>query len=157
LFHWAHAAGLRDADAADLVQDVFVVLLRKLPEFEYDRSGSFRAWLRTVTLNKWRDHVRSRASQPAAVSAETLNELPEPGDGGVFSEIEYRRHLLHRLLELIRPEFQEKTWQAFREHTLEGRPAAAVGADLGMTEGAVYSARFRVMVRLRAELAGLLD
>jgi RNA polymerase sigma-70 factor (ECF subfamily) len=86
-----------------------------------------------------------------------LDELAEPGDGDAFTELEYRRHLLQRTLELIRPEFQEKTWWAFREHTLEGRPAAAVGAELGMTEGAVYSARFRVMSRLRDELAGFLD
>ena len=49
LFYWGRRAGLQSADAADLVQDVFEVLLRKLPEFQYDRQKSFRSWLRTVT------------------------------------------------------------------------------------------------------------
>lgn len=58
LFFWARRLGLRDADAADLVQDVLVLLVRKLPEFSYDRNKSFRAWLRTVTLNCWRNGAR---------------------------------------------------------------------------------------------------
>ena len=49
LFFWARRLGLRDADAADLVQDVLTLLVRNLPEFSYDRNRSFRAWLRTVT------------------------------------------------------------------------------------------------------------
>jgi RNA polymerase sigma-70 factor (ECF subfamily) len=63
LFAWARRLGLRDADAADLVQDVLVLLVRKLPEYTYDRNRSFRAWLRTVTLNCWRNRGR-RAELP---------------------------------------------------------------------------------------------
>jgi len=42
LFFWARRAGLEQHDAGDLVQDVFGVLLCKLPEFRYYRSRSFR-------------------------------------------------------------------------------------------------------------------
>src|SRR5215469_10776017 len=55
MYHWAHRIRLQDQDAADLVQDVFTVLVQKLPEFRYDRQRSFRAWLKTVLLNKWRE------------------------------------------------------------------------------------------------------
>src|SRR5271154_45229 len=65
LFAWADRAGLQSHDAADLVQDVFVLLLRKLPEFTYDSRQSFRGWLRTVALNKWRE---SRRRQPPLAS-----------------------------------------------------------------------------------------
>src|SRR5262245_41800561 len=41
LFQWARRAGLKGEDAADLVQEVFVLLVRKLPEFEYDPSKGF--------------------------------------------------------------------------------------------------------------------
>ena len=61
LFHWARGVGLPRQDAADLVQDVLLLLVRKMPDFRYDRSRSFRAWLRTVTLNKWREQQRRRA------------------------------------------------------------------------------------------------
>jgi RNA polymerase sigma-70 factor (ECF subfamily) len=52
LFGWARRLGLQDADAADLVQDVFTVLAVKLPEFRYDPRLGFRRWLRTVFLNR---------------------------------------------------------------------------------------------------------
>ncbi len=40
---------------------------------------------------------------------------------------------------------------------MEGQPAAEVAAELGLTVGAVCAARFRVLDRLRNELAGLLE
>src|SRR5262245_60040259 len=60
LYFWARRTGLQQADAADLVQEVLAVLFRKLLEFTYDKQRSFRNWLRTVTLNKWRETVRRR-------------------------------------------------------------------------------------------------
>ena len=77
LFHWARGAGLRDPDAADLVQDVLVVLVRKLPEFHYDPRKSFRAWLRTVTLNKWRERLR-RAPRPRRKAPRRSTNWPAP-------------------------------------------------------------------------------
>src|ERR1700756_3431118 len=58
LFYWTRRMGLQESDAADLVQDVFAVLVHKLPAFDYDPRKSFRAWLRTVLHNKWRDQRR---------------------------------------------------------------------------------------------------
>src|SRR5262249_2182105 len=42
LYHWACRMGMQQSDAADLVQEVFTVLVAKLPEFVYDRQKSFR-------------------------------------------------------------------------------------------------------------------
>ncbi len=58
LYTWARHFGLGEADAADLVQEVFTTLVVKLPEFRYEPGKGFRNWLRTVILNKWRDHLR---------------------------------------------------------------------------------------------------
>src|SRR5262245_32982810 len=73
LYFWARRTGLQEADAADLVQQVLAILVRKLPEFSYDREKSFRNWLRTVTLNEWRAWQRRLAQQPAAAA---LDDLP---------------------------------------------------------------------------------
>src|ERR1700722_3362463 len=62
LLYWARRRGLQDTDAADLVQDVLIVLVRKLPEFQYQPGRSFRGWLRTVLMNKWRDRRRPAAT-----------------------------------------------------------------------------------------------
>jgi RNA polymerase sigma-70 factor (ECF subfamily) len=153
LLYWARQLGLQESDAADLVQDVFTVLVQKLPEFHYDRHKSFRAWLRTITLNKWRDHRRRPTPLPLNAGAEPA----EPTGPNVFAEAEYRQHLVGRALELMQTDFQPATWKAFWEHGVCGRPAAAVAAELGLTAGAVYAAKFRVLDRLRKELRGLLD
>src|SRR5438874_1167415 len=70
IFSWARRVGLQEQDAADLVQEVFVTLLQVLPTFTYDRHRSFRRWLRTVTLNKWRNNrkqpVNRQVREPGA-------------------------------------------------------------------------------------------
>jgi RNA polymerase sigma-70 factor (ECF subfamily) len=156
LLHWTRRLGLQEADGADLVQEVLAVLVRKLPGFRYDEQGSFRAWLRTVTLNKWRDwRERRRPLQwdegrdPPSRDGHEAVEL--------FEETEYRRHLVGRALELMRPDFQPGTWKAFWEHGVVGRPAVEVAAELGVGAGVVYSAKFRVLDRLRKELRGLTE
>src|SRR5262245_43331242 len=61
IYAWARRAGLPPDDAADLVQDVFALLVTKLPAFVYDPARhSFRGWLPTVTLNRWREQARRR-------------------------------------------------------------------------------------------------
>src|SRR3974390_3634829 len=49
----ARDAGLGDEDAQDVVQNTFVYLARRMPNFRYDRSrGSFKSWLRVVTRSR---------------------------------------------------------------------------------------------------------
>jgi RNA polymerase sigma-70 factor (ECF subfamily) len=156
LFHWARVRGLQASDAADLVQDVFTALVQKLPSFQYDASRSFRAWLRTVTNNLWVDRQRVLARQPLAGS-ERLADAAEPDSALALEEEEYRSYLVGRALKLMQSDFAAKTWQAVWAHAVEGRPAAEVAAQLGLTTAAVCCAKFRVIQRLRAELDGLLE
>jgi RNA polymerase sigma-70 factor (ECF subfamily) len=153
IYYWARRSGLQPHDAADLVQDVFAVLVRKLPEFTYDRDKSFLGWLRAVTLNKWRERQRQRTVPAVDVGA--ADDVPAP-DGEDLWESEYRRQVVARALEIMRTDFQPATWKACWGLVVEGRPAAEVAAELGLTVGAVHAARFRVLARLRQELAGLL-
>lgn len=156
LYHWARRAGLQDPDAADLVQDVFTILVRKLPEFALDSRKSFRAWLRTVTLNQWRDHCKRRARRPVVSNGSALDSVEAPEDPA-FWEVEYRRCLVDRALGIMRAEFQPTTWQACWQVVVEERPAAEVARELGISENAVYIARCRVLRRLRSELEGLFE
>jgi RNA polymerase sigma-70 factor (ECF subfamily) len=157
LYHWARHLGLNEPDAADLVQEVFTTLVQRLPEFQYDPSKGFRRWLRTVLVNRWRNHVRDRAAAPANGGPDGLAEVAAPEDSGAFGEAEYRQYLVNRALRVMQTEFSPRTWQACWEHVAVGRPAAEVAAELGISVGSVYVAKSRVMSRLRQELAGLLD
>ena len=156
LVAWTRRLGLPRQEAADLLQDIFTVLVEKLPTFKYDAGKSFRAWLKTVLLNRWRNDLRKRAGVKiqgddglSEIAAE--DELPE------FEEEEYRSYLVRRALDLMRAEFQPATWTACWEFVVRDRPAAEVAAELGITVNAVYLAKSRVLRRLREELAGLLD
>lgn len=153
LYRWARGSGLVEADAADFVQEVFVVLLRELPRFRYDANRSFRAWLRTVFRHKWAERAR-RPRLPSDAAADVA-DVADPGDGP--SDSDYRAHLVRMALGRLRGEFTPATWQAFDEHVRLGRPVADVARDLGTTTNAVYVAKSRVLSRLRLELAGLLD
>ncbi|HEY1189769.1 MAG TPA: sigma-70 family RNA polymerase sigma factor [Gemmata sp.] len=153
LYQWSRARGLQDADAVDLVQDVFALLVRKLPEFRYDSGKSFRGWLRTVALNRWRETVRNRGARVGGDAG--LEQLVAPDDSW-FGETEFRLHVVRRVMELIKHDFHEDTWRAFWDHAVTGRPAPLVARDLRTTPGAIYAAKVRVIARLREELAALL-
>ncbi len=156
LCQWARHLGFQAQDEADLVQDVFTVLVRKLPEFRYDPQKRFRGWLWTVTANKARER-RRRVPQPAQAGPEVLAELLAREDAEPISETEYREYLVRRALEVMREEFQPTTWKAFWECVTAKRPAAEVAAELDMSIDSVYAAKSRVLRRLRRELEGLLD
>ena len=75
MFHWARKVGLQQSDAADLVQDVLSIVFRRLPDFQYDTSGSFRGWLRMVTLNKFREKKRKRVTEVSIASNSVLEQI----------------------------------------------------------------------------------
>jgi RNA polymerase sigma-70 factor (ECF subfamily) len=153
LLYWARKLGLPEADAADLVQDVLVVIVRKMPEFQYEPGKTFRGWMRTVLMNKWRD--RPRRGTPGEL--DSANEPPAPSDPDDLEEREYRLYITSRALQLMSSDFEPATWKACWETVVGGRSAAEVAAELGVSVNAVYLAKSRVLGRLRRDLEGLLD
>jgi RNA polymerase sigma factor (sigma-70 family) len=158
---WLCAQILQPADVDDLVQDVLAILLRELPDFQHNgRKGAFRAWLRGTLLNRLRDFRRQKpfrsfadpdgAEWPLDQLADDHSELSRQWDR------EHDQNVVNRLLLLIAADFEARTWQAFRAFVMEGRPAADVAADLGMSVGAVWSAKSHVLKRLRQEATDLL-
>jgi RNA polymerase sigma-70 factor (ECF subfamily) len=157
LFDVARRYGLQEADAADVVQDVFVVLARKLPTFQSEPARRFRAWLRTVLLNRWRNQRRRVTAALVVPAGQTLPEVTVPDPADLFADDEYCRALALRALDLMRTEFADSTWRACWEQVVNDRPAAEVAQELGITRNMAYLARSRVLAQLRGELAGLLD
>jgi RNA polymerase sigma-70 factor, ECF subfamily len=155
LYRWAQQFGFGHAESADLVQDVFVALLKALPEFRYDRRRSFRAWLCTLARNRFRDARRKHAPAPAGSGLDGLPAIANPALE--VDETEYRHYLADRALQLAKQEFADGTWRAFWGVVVDSRPANDVAAELGITPNAVYLARGRVLRRLREALEGLMD
>jgi RNA polymerase sigma-70 factor (ECF subfamily) len=157
LYRWARRLGLQEADAADLVQEVFILLVQHLADFHYQPGKRFRAWLWTIFLNKWRERGRQAAARPPLAADVDPASLPAPDTSEAVGETEYRRYVVGRALRLMQADFEPSTWQACWNYLVEGRPAAEVATALGMTVNAVHLAKSRVLRRLRRELEGLLD
>lgn len=153
LRRWAGRFGVNDGAAEDLLQDVFLLLIRKLPDLQYDPERSFRAWLWTVFRRAALAWLK-RQPRPRT-SLEQLEELASPDSIVEATEAEYRRYLLGRITEIVQADFPGTTWDIFQLVALQGRPAAEVAVEFGVTVNAVYLARSRVMARLRLELVGL--
>jgi RNA polymerase sigma-70 factor (ECF subfamily) len=156
LLLWARQQGFQEADAEDLVQEVLVKLVRELPAYQRGEGQSFRGWLFRVSVNQCRDFRRRRATR-ALPGPDGLGEVCDAAPVSELEEAEYRRLLVRRALDVVRPDFNESTWTAFQAVMVEGRPVAAVAAELNLSPNAVYLARHRVLKRLHEELAGLLE
>ena len=163
-YSWCRQAGLKSHDAADVVQEVFRSVFKHIDDFRRDRPGdSFRGWLRTIARNKVRDHWRRERVRPGAVGGTEahvrLSQVPdnEPPDESEIDNSNEAHVVLRRALELVRSEFENRTWQAFWLTAVEDRDPGQVGAELGMTANAVYIAKSRVLSRVRAEFGELID
>lgn len=157
VYGFARKRGLQDADAADLMQDVMRSVSKAIQKLDYDRrQGMFRGWLFTITRNKIFNHLSAKRIRPQASGDENTNRLlesqPDGNDGADDWEMEYQRRLAAIAMERIRSEFQENTWQAFRLTAIEGVAAAEAAKQVGMSSGAIYVAKSRVLARLKEEV-----
>ena len=158
LHQWAEQRGFQAADAADLVQNVLVKLMYEVPRYTKAEGRSFRAWLAQVLANAGHDYRRRRATRalPGAVGLAEVGRDEAPA-AEQLEEAGYREQLVRRGLEIVRKDFNDQTWAAFTGVVIDDRPAAAVAAELKVTENAVYLARHRVLTRLRQEIEAFLD
>jgi RNA polymerase sigma-70 factor (ECF subfamily) len=153
----ARRVGAAREDAADLVQDVFAVLLREMPEFRYRPGLRFRGWLLTIVRNKWLNRLNRIRAAPPAAGVAALETVAVPDNVAEMTEEEYRANLVRRALQLMQAEFADADWKACWRNLVEERPAAEVAEELGLTVNQVYLAKSRILHRLRTELEGLLD
>ncbi|MFI5455390.1 MAG: RNA polymerase sigma factor [Isosphaerales bacterium] len=158
--HWLNRVPGLGAEADDLAQEVFVVVIREIPRFQRRREGSFRAWLRQVTVNKVRTHRRKRHRRPAVgldPADGFLDRLSDPnGDLAREWDMDHDRHVFEKLLAVVQPDFGPITWEAFRRFALDGLPAARVAGETGLSVNAVIQAKARILKRLRQEAGELL-
>jgi RNA polymerase sigma-70 factor (ECF subfamily) len=158
LYHWVRRGNIGRDEADDMVQDLLVTLLEQLPNWQYDRNQSFRAWLKTITLNRCRDYWRKKRPKLLDGSERDWDRWASDNDpADLFAVEQFNAYLSQRSLEIMTSRFEAPTVKAFMRHAIDGLSAATVAAELGLTEGAVYAAKSRVMRALRDELDGLLE
>lgn len=165
VYGFARKRGLQDADAADLMQDVLRSVSSAIGRLEYDRSqGSFRGWLFTITRNKVFNFLSARRIRPQASGDTSTNRMlasqPDGSDPtGINNdqswEMEYQRRIAALAMDRVKGEFQEKTWRAFWLTAVEGVAAAEASQQIGLSPGAIYVAKSRVLARLKDEVEAM--
>jgi RNA polymerase sigma-70 factor (ECF subfamily) len=157
VYSWCRRAGLQAPDAADVLQETLQAVAAGIRSFQHGGPGqTFRGWLWTIARNKLRDYFRRRNIQPQALGGtdgdEELQRLIADDESQSESLPASASPLFARALELVRAEFEPRTWDAFWRTTVDGQATDQVAADLGLTANAVYKAKSRVLARLRHEL-----
>ena len=157
VYRMARRRGLQDADAQDVIQQVFVSVSRSIDGWKGGEDlPPFRAWLTTVTRNAITKALtrqpRDRASGSSAV-VDQLNALPSPEVATAEIVQETRREIVRWCKERIRGEFTESTWDIFWQTSVNAVPIAEVAAHSGRSVGAIYVARHRVLTRLKEKVA----
>jgi RNA polymerase sigma-70 factor, ECF subfamily len=133
--------GARPA-AEDATSAVFTRALASLPNY---RDGSFRGWLFTIAHRVVADHYRAeRPAAPLADAARLPDAAPSPEEAAVAGET---GRTIRGLLAALPPDQRR-----LLELRLAGLTDAEIARVLGRSHGAVRTAQYRTLVRLRALL-----
>lgn len=158
VYDWGMRKGLQPADAADVLQQVFVSVGQGIDQAQWDRPGdSFRGWLWTIFRSRLMDFYRDRRRQPQALNDGDGSELVDDETTEMSPHTVEGEHLLlvRRTLEIIRLDFSQATWQAFWRSSVEGHATSDIARDLNLSPAAVCMCRSRVLRRLRETLCEL--
>lgn len=140
VFRCLRGLGVRDSQLEDALQDVFVVVQRKLPEFE--PRAELRTWLYAIALRVARKYKERARREPASLEAARerdpeLSSAPEPShDSSLESE---RLALARRALSALDDDKRE----IFVLARVEQMSAPEIAGLLGIPLNTVYS-RLRV-------------
>lgn len=155
IFRFACSRGLQPADAEDVTQRVLAAVVDKVQSWEPEvNRGSFGAWLFRVTRNLAAKTWNDRMTQPLQ-----YDELDAPeaipgvsaSDATLF-QTEYRRALFHWAADRVRDQVQPVTWRAFWLTAVEQQAASSVAKELHISVASVYTAKCRMLSRIRTEI-----
>ena len=162
VYKWCRREGLNHDEAEDVGQEVFRAVFKGIDRFRREKAAdTYRGWLWSITRNKVSDLWRGKFGQAQAAGGtamkNAIEQVPEWVEEYSLSThvVDDKTEIVHRALQLVKVEFREKTWQAFWLITMEQKSAQDVAQQLDMKLGAIYTAKSRVLRRLREELADL--
>ena len=159
LYRFCLAKGLQPADAQDVLQDVLAAVLKRIPSWDPDTSrGSFRGWLFRVARNIAVDAIVARGGRNVARGGSEdhliLSQLPASREHETSAfELQYQRSLFEWASSQVKSEVRDVTWNSFCMTAIEGRTADQVANELGVSVGSVYTAKCRVVARIRNKVA----
>jgi RNA polymerase sigma-70 factor (ECF subfamily) len=168
IYKVARSSGLTDAEAQDVVQNTFIYLSRRMPNFRYDPArGAFKSWLRVVTRSRISIFRRQQKADEKFLGqlqhdaddqrAAEIEEIPDPA-GDALDEVwqrEWEENLLARATGGVRARVNAQHFLIFRLSTLNQVPLKQVAKQLHLSLPQVYLARHRVSRLLGEEVQRL--
>lgn len=139
-FVWRVVArlGVRPSSVEDVAQEVFVVVHRKLSDFE--GMSSIRTWLYQIARRAVLDHQRTvRRKEPPKEGSDAVDvdHLASPGEGS--PEMSAARAEAVRLLHVILGDMGHEKREVFILAELEQMPAPEIAEAIGINVNTVYS------------------
>ena len=156
VFEICRRKGLQHADATDITQEVLSQVANAIGSYRHDQPGAtFRGWLYCITRNLTVDFFRRRGKDPLATATALLDwdQIKEPSvqESREF-QLEFRKQMFSVVAKSVQSQVAAKTWAVFWKTEVEGSDIESTAKALGMTHGAVYVARSRVIAKLRKEV-----
>lgn len=164
IYSVALKAGLRQAEAEEVVQETVICVARDIQKFKRDRRlGSFKSWL--CNLTRWRiaDQLQKRTGLMQGDGAgaprkyQPLEEVPDLTDhtAGPDWEREWQAHLLKAAIQRVKQHVREEQFQLFDLYVTREWPIPRICQTLGVSQTKVYLAKLRITRLLRKEVARL--
>ena len=159
IYVWCRRFDLQSCDARDVSQQVLHSVSRSIGTFSKDDGkGTLRGWLFTITRNSVRNYLTRTLRGPRAQGGSTIqNRLLQEPESVDEESISMSLPLsqsssIQEILDVVRDEFDDRTWKCFWLVAIEGNSAVEVAERFGMQPAAVRQAKYRITKRLRREL-----
>ena len=158
ILYWIRRQGLSTHDAADVLQEVFAGVAISSAGFRHREGCSFRGWLWVLTRNHLARFFRRRAENVQATGGtdawKKLAEIAQSLSDNPDEHTEYTaiNSLYRRGLDLVRSEFEERSWKIFWRVAVDQVTTAEVASEFGTTANSVRQIKSRVLRRLREVL-----
>lgn len=151
IYRYARSRGLHPDESMDVVQEVLVAVHKQAAKWvPSGRAGSFRTWLaevaRRITMQILRQRDRIGRGTGGSSAYAALTETSKTTEQPDTDEHSWNFYCVAAIVER---ETNPVHWQAFWMTAIEGKNADEVAAKLNMRPGTVYSAKCRVLSRLK--------
>jgi RNA polymerase sigma-70 factor, ECF subfamily len=144
---WVRALGGPDADRDDLVQDIFLIVYRRLPDFD---GNNVPGWLYQIARRKVRDHrrllwVKEVFSRSVPLSERLCTRGSNPADS---YEAKERSLVLEQLLGQLSAD-QRAAFVLFEIEGHSGQEIARIqGVPINTVWARIHKARKKLLARL---------
>lgn len=154
IVQYGRRLGLSPADADDAAQHVLIEFCTAYQAGKYDRQrGRLRDWLLGIARNQVLNHRRRRVARgEVQIAADGTHYFDQVADDDALSNVweeEWQSAVLQQCLAAVRAEVHSDTFRAFELFALQGIAAEEVAAELNTTANAVFSAKRRILRRIR--------